>query len=53
MMSEGAGSMPVPPGEYAVHVGFYLLATMERLPVLNVEGTPVDDHALLTGLTVR
>jgi len=34
-------------------VGFYLLATMERLPVVNAAGMPVDDHAEVTGLTVR
>ncbi len=45
-------SYAAPPGAYTVHVGFYLLATMERLPVLNAEGTPIDDHAFLTGLTV-
>ena len=42
-----------PPGEYTVHVGMYLLATLERLPVLNADGAPVDDKVVLTGLTVR
>ncbi|MBI4770230.1 MAG: hypothetical protein HY784_07430 [Chloroflexi bacterium] len=41
-----------PPGEYTVEVGLYLLATLERLPVLNAEGAPVDDKVLITGLTV-
>ncbi len=42
-----------PPGEYTVHVGMYLLATLERLPVLNADGAPVDDKVVLTGLRVR
>jgi hypothetical protein len=42
-----------PPGEYTVHVGMYLLATLERLPLLNADGAPVDDKVVLTGLTVR
>jgi hypothetical protein len=31
----------------------YLLATLERLPVLNADGMPRDDRVALTGLTVR
>ncbi len=42
-----------PPGAYTVHVGLYLLETLERLPVFNAEGAPVDDKFVLTGLTVR
>ncbi|MBI3763083.1 MAG: hypothetical protein HY260_14640, partial [Chloroflexi bacterium] len=42
-----------PPGEYSVEVGWYLLATLERLPVLGEDGRPVDDKLLKTGLTVR
>jgi hypothetical protein len=42
-----------PPGDYTVHVGMYLLATLERLPVLNADGTPMDDRVALTGLTVK
>jgi hypothetical protein len=42
-----------PPGTYTVHIGFYLLATLERLPVLNADGRPVDDKVVLTGLTVK
>jgi hypothetical protein len=41
-----------PPGEYLVEIGLYLLATGERLPVLNVEGIPVEDRFLLAGLTI-
>jgi len=42
-----------PRGEYTVHVGMYLLATLERLPVLNTDGAPIDDKVVLTGLRVR
>jgi len=42
-----------PRGEYTVHVGMYLLATLERLPVLNADGMPMDDRVALTGLTVK
>lgn len=42
-----------PMGEYSVHVGLYLLETLERLPVLNAEGQPLDDKVILSGLVVR
>ena len=42
-----------PPGRYTVHVGMYLLATLERLPVLNADGQPVDDKVVLSGLVVK
>ncbi|MBL8057255.1 MAG: hypothetical protein JNK29_11180, partial [Anaerolineales bacterium] len=42
-----------PAGAYSVHIGLYLLETLERLPVLNADGTPVDDKVVLPGLTVR
>jgi hypothetical protein len=41
-----------PPGDYQVEVGWYLLATLERLPVLGEGGTPVDDKYLQEGLTI-
>jgi hypothetical protein len=41
-----------PPGRYHVAVGWYLLETMERLPVLDAEGRAVDDKVLLPGPTV-
>jgi hypothetical protein len=41
-----------PPGAYQVAVGWYLLETMQRLPVLDAEGNAVGDHASLPGLTV-
>jgi hypothetical protein len=41
-----------PPGRYQVAVGWYLLETMQRLPVLDAEGRAVDDKVLLPGPTV-
>ncbi len=32
-----------PPGHYQVEVGWYLLATMQRLPILDVDGQPIGD----------
>lgn len=42
----------LPPGQYRVQVGFYLLQTLRRLTVLDGTGTAVDDKLLITGLTV-
>ena len=42
-----------PPGDYQVEIGWYLLETMQRLPVLDAQGQAVDDKVLLSGLTVR
>ena len=36
----------LPPGEYDLRVGFYLLETGERLPVVGAEGEAYPDHAL-------
>ncbi len=41
-----------PPGSYQLEIGIYLLSTNERLPVLNMDGIPVDDKVLLDGLIV-
>jgi hypothetical protein len=41
----------MPPGRYWVQVGLYLLATGERLPVLEA-GQPVADRLLLTPVWV-
>jgi hypothetical protein len=38
-----------PPGRYSVAVGWYLLQTMERLPVLGNDGQPYDDKITLPG----
>jgi len=37
-----------PPGAYTVEAGWYLLATLQRLPVLDAAGATIDDK-LLTG----
>lgn len=42
-----------PPGIYQVEVGWYLLATLRRLPVVDAEGRPVDDHVIVGEVTVR
>jgi hypothetical protein len=41
-----------PPGDYTIAIGWYLLETMERLPILDAEGNAVDDRVLLSGLTI-
>ncbi|MBN1887255.1 MAG: DUF2723 domain-containing protein [Thermoflexales bacterium] len=41
-----------PPGEYQVEVGWYLLATLRRLSVLDAAGRPVDDRVIVGKLTV-
>lgn len=50
-------SIPVPPdappGDYHVEIGWYLLATLDRLPVLDPQGIPIDDRLLLSGLEIR
>jgi hypothetical protein len=42
-----------PPGDYQVEIGWYLLETMQRLPVLDAEGKAIDDKVLLPGLTIQ
>ena len=41
-----------PPGAYPVEIGWYLLETMQRLPVLDAQGRAIDDKVLLQGLKV-
>lgn len=41
----------VPAGAYRLAVGWYLLATMERLPVLDSAGNIVDDRVIVPGLS--
>ena len=36
-------SADLPPGDYRVHAGLYLLATLQRLPVVDEMGAAVDD----------
>ncbi len=43
-------SPDLPPGPYRLQVGWYLLATLERLPVLDADGAPVDNRYLVSGL---
>jgi hypothetical protein len=40
----------LPPGNYRLQVGWYLLATLQRLPVLDSNATPIDDKFMVTGL---
>ena len=42
-----------PPGAYQVEVGWYLLATLRRLPVVDAEGRPVDDHVIIGTVMVN
>ncbi len=42
----------LPPGEYRLIVGFYLLADGQRLPVLGADGSPIEDRHILPGLAV-
>ncbi|MDY7078883.1 MAG: DUF2723 domain-containing protein [Chloroflexota bacterium] len=41
-----------PPGDYRVEVGWYLLATMQRLPVLDASGQPVSDSFVVGEFSV-
>jgi hypothetical protein len=43
----------MPPGVYHVYIGWYLLGTLERLPVLNEQGQPVDDKLTIPNLVVQ
>jgi len=45
-------SADLPPGEYRLNVGLYLLATLERLKVLDENGAAVDDRVEVGGLVV-
>ncbi len=42
----------LPPGDYRLQVGLYLLGTLRRLPVLDEQGLPVDDKVVVSGLSV-
>jgi hypothetical protein len=39
-------------GAYRLHVGWYLLSTLRRLPVVNEQGAAVDDKVVVDGLRV-
>jgi len=45
-------SPQAPPGQYHLEVGMYLLATLERLPVLDGEGQSVGDAAVLGPMVI-
>jgi hypothetical protein len=42
----------LPPGQYKLYVGWYLLETLRRLPVVNNDGQAVDDKVIIPGLTM-
>jgi mannosyltransferase len=46
-------SPEAPPGRYQIEVGLYLSATMERLPVLEKNGQPVETKVLLCEMQVE
>ena len=39
----------LPPGSYRLQVGWYLLADLRRLPLLDANGAPVDDKLVVPG----
>jgi hypothetical protein len=41
------------PGSYRLVAGWYLLATAQRLPVLDPDGTPIDDKITFPNLIVQ
>jgi hypothetical protein len=43
----------LPPGPYRLQVGWYLLETLRRLPVLGDSGSAVDDKVIVPGLGVQ
>ena len=43
----------MPPGRYRLYVGWYLLADLRRLPVLDRAGAPVDDKFVYPDLRVE
>jgi hypothetical protein len=44
-------SADLPPGNYRLQVGLYLLSTLRRLPVLDAQGQPLDDKVNVSDLT--
>lgn len=43
----------LPPGGYRLQVGWYLLATLQRLPVFDEQGLAIDDKVTAATLTVE
>ena len=46
-------SAEMPPGNYQLYLGWYLLADLHRLPVLDAAGQPVADKFSLMNLSVK
>ncbi len=42
-----------PKGEYRLEVGWYLLATLDRLSVIDSRGDEIDDKFVMSGLVVK
>ena len=42
-----------PKGEYRLEVGWYLLATLDRLSVIDSRGNEIDDKFVMSGLVVK
>ncbi|MCP4425823.1 MAG: DUF2723 domain-containing protein [Chloroflexi bacterium] len=42
----------LPPGQYRLIIGWYRLADLRRLPILNEDGAPVDDKLVVPRLVV-
>jgi 4-amino-4-deoxy-L-arabinose transferase-like glycosyltransferase len=46
-------SEQLPPGPYRLLVGWYLLGSLRRLPLVDADGVSLDDKVIVTGLNVR
>ncbi len=42
----------LPTGPYRLQIGWYLLSTLQRLPVLDEDGSPADDKLTISGLVM-
>jgi hypothetical protein len=43
----------VPPGRYRLEIGVYDPATMQRLPVMDDQGTAIDDRVMIEPVVVQ
>lgn len=43
----------LPPGEYQLRVGMYLLETLERLPLLDENGQTIGDNIVLGEISLK
>jgi hypothetical protein len=41
----------LPPGRYRLHIGLYLLETLQRLPIVDDTGLALDDKVVISGLS--